>query len=245
MRRWLHGWLLFACCFASAAMAADAAPKRVLVFGDSNVWGWIPVERGIPTTRYPSDVRWPGVARAALGDGYEIVEEGLSGRTTDVTDPTAPQVAGAGLDGSEYLSPAVASHLPLDLVVILLGTNDLKAQYDRSSEQIAAGIRKLIDLIRSTGSGVDTEYRAPKVLVLAPPPLVRTKTFPEAVFAGAIEKSRRLAPVYQPVAAAAGADFLDLGTITVADGVDGLHLSAAAHPTIGLAVAAKIQALFG
>ena len=222
-----------------------AAVRRVLVFGDSNTWGWIPVERGIPTTRYAPDQRWPGVSQAALGDGFEIIEEGLSGRTTDLfdSDPTVKELSGAGLDGSAYLPAAVASHLPLDLVVIMLGTNDLKTKFDRSPEAIALGVRGLVERVRRIDRGAWTEYPAPRVLVLAPPPLVQTERFPAAILAGGIDKSRALASHLEAVAAATGAEFLDVGSITSADGVDGIHLSEAAHRKIGLAVADKIRAI--
>jgi lysophospholipase L1-like esterase len=109
----------------STAQAAEGATRRIMVYGDSNTWGYIPVESGL-TTRYPENVRWPGVLRAALGPGYEVIDEGLSARTTDLPDLTLPHISGAGLDGSAYLPAAIATHLPLDLVVIMLGTNDLK-----------------------------------------------------------------------------------------------------------------------
>ncbi len=224
---------------------STAATKRVLVFGDSNTWGWIPVERGIPTTRYATGQRWPGVAQAVLGDGFEIIEEGLSGRTTDLfdSDPTVKELSGAGLDGSAYLPAAVASHLPLDLVVIMLGTNDLKTKFDRSPEAIALGVRGLVERVGRIDHGAWTEYPVPKVLVLAPPPLVQTERFPAAILAGGIDKSRALASHLEAVAAATGAEFLDVGAITSADGVDGIHLSEAAHRKIGLAVADKIRAI--
>src|SRR3712207_6385036 len=128
--------------------AAEGAGKRIMGYGDSNTWGYIPVESG-PTTRYPADGRWPGVLKAALGLGYEVIEEGLSARTTDIPDPTLPHISGAGLDGSAYLSPALATHLPLDLVVIMLGTNDVKKMFDRSPLRVALGVGKLIDIVRS------------------------------------------------------------------------------------------------
>jgi CubicO group peptidase (beta-lactamase class C family)/lysophospholipase L1-like esterase len=217
-----------------------SSAHRVLVFGDSNTWGWIPVERGFPTARYDADRRWPGVAQAALGHDYEIVEEGLSGRTTDLADASVQEVPGAGIDGSAYLPAAIASHLPLDLVVIMLGSNDLKTAYDRSPEEVALGLRRLIERIQSMDRSVWTEYPAPKVLVVAPPPFVATARFPGAVFAGGIEKSRQLARHFETVADATGAEFLDAGTITSADGVDGLHLTEAAHRRLGLAIAGKI-----
>jgi CubicO group peptidase (beta-lactamase class C family)/lysophospholipase L1-like esterase len=220
-----------------------AAVRRVLVFGDSNTWGWIPVEEGYPTTRYDADRRWPGVAQAALGSGFEILEEGLSGRTTNLPDPSETQISGAGLDGSAYLPAAVASHVPLDLVVIMLGTNDLKATFERTPEEIAGGMQRLIEKVQSLDKAAWTTYPAPKVLVVAPPPLAQTPIFPAEYFAGGIEKSRALAAHYAKAAAATGAAFLDVSALTSADGVDGIHLSEAAHRKIGLAVAAKIQEL--
>ena len=139
---------------ALATGTAEAATKRIMVYGDSNTWGWAPVERGVPSTRYCEEERWPGVLQAALGDAFEVVEEGLSARTTDLPDPTLPQVGGAGLDGSAYLPAALATHLPLDLVVIMLGTNDLKAMYDRSPFRIALGVGKLVDIVRESAGGV-------------------------------------------------------------------------------------------
>jgi CubicO group peptidase (beta-lactamase class C family)/lysophospholipase L1-like esterase len=220
-----------------------AEAKRILVFGDSNTWGWVPVGRGYPTTRHAKDRRWPGVAQAELGNGYEIIEEGLSGRTTDLADPSVPELAGAGLDGSAYLPAAVASHLPLDLVAIMLGTNDLKASFDRTPEQIAGSVQKLVESVLAMDGAAWTEYAAPKVLVVAPPPLVATERFPSEAFAGGVGKSQALSARYREIAAAAGAEFLDAGAVTHTDGVDGLHLSEDAHRELGLAVASKIRAI--
>ncbi|HKX98539.1 MAG TPA: serine hydrolase [Steroidobacteraceae bacterium] len=220
----------------------ESAPaKRVLVYGDSNTWGWIPVERGFPTARFGAGERWPGVAQAALGDGYEIVEEGLSGRTTNLPDPAVAELAGAGLDGSAYLPAAVASQLPVDLVVIMLGTNDLKTSFDRSPQDIARGMRTLVEQVKAMDHAVWTEYPAPKILVVAPPALAQTERFPAAAFSGGIEKSRQLADLYSNVATDAGVEFLDAGAVTATDGVDGLHLTAEAHRKLGQAIATKIR----
>jgi lysophospholipase L1-like esterase len=223
-RRRLVGALTAVALLAgSMAHAADGATKRIMVYGDSNTWGYIPVESG-STTRYPKDVRWPGVLQAALGSGYEVIDEGLSARTTDVSDPTLPHISGAGLDGSAYLSSALATHQPLDLVVIMLGT--------------------LIDIVGQTKGGVGTSYSAPKVLVLAPPPL--GKLFPEGRaerFAGGVEKTKALPGYYEAIAKAAGAEFLDVGKLTITDGIDGVHLSPEAHKAIGTGVAEKVNAI--
>jgi lysophospholipase L1-like esterase len=228
---------------ANVSHAAEGAAKRIMVYGDSNTWGYIPVESGT-TTRYPKDVRWPGVLQAALGSGYEIIDEGLSARTTDIPDLTLPHISGAGLDGSAYLSPALATHLPLDLVIIMLGTNDVKKMFDRSPLRIALGVGKLIDIVAQTKSGVGTSYPTPKVLVLAPPPL--GKLAPESRaerFAGGVEKTKAMPAYFEAIAKAAGAEFLDLGKLTTTDGVDGVHLSPAAHKAIGTGVAEKVKAI--
>lgn len=225
---------------AFAAGAADAATKRVMVYGDSNSWGWIPVANGFPSTRYEEAKRWPGVLQAAWGSDYEVIDEGLSARTTDLADPTLPQIGGAGLDGSAYLPAALASHLPLDLVVIMLGTNDLKAMYARSPLRIALGMGKLVDIVASTKGGVGTTYGAPKVLVLAP--LGPQSVFKE-MFEGGVEKLRALAPLYEDIAEAADAEFLDVGQVTKTDGSDGIHFTEAGQKAIGLAVAEKVKTI--
>jgi lysophospholipase L1-like esterase len=228
---------------SSIAHAADGAAKRIMGYGDSNTWGFIPVESG-STTRYPADVRWPGILKTALGQNYEVIEEGLSARTTDIPDPTLPHISGAGLDGSAYLSSALATHQPLDLIVIMLGTNDVKKMFDRSPYRIALGMGKLIDVVAQTKGGVGTSYPTPRVLVLAPPPL--GKLFPEARaerFAGGVEKTKAIPGYYEAVAKAAGAEFLDVGTLTTTDGIDGVHLSPEAHKAIGVGVAERVKSI--
>ena len=223
--------------------AADDATKRIMVYGDSNTWGYMPVESG-PTTRYPADVRWPGVMENELGDEYEVIEEGLSARTTDVPDPSLPHISGAGLDGSAYLSSAIATHHPLDLVVIMLGTNDVKAMFDRSPFRIALGVGKLIDIVEQTGGGVGTSYSAPKVLVLSPPPLGDVAPEGRAErFAGGVEKTEALPPLYEAIAEAAGVEFYDVGTLATTDGIDGVHFSPETHNAIGVGVAEKVMSI--
>ncbi|WP_410217935.1 SGNH/GDSL hydrolase family protein [Paracoccus sp. (in: a-proteobacteria)] len=247
-RRSLFGAMaMLALLSGGVAQAQDqdtqAEAKRILVYGDSNTWGYIPVESG-PTKRYAADVRWPGVLQAELGESYEVVEAGLSARTTDIADPTLPHISGAGLDGSAALSPIIASHLPLDLVVIMLGTNDVKAQFNRSPFRIALGMGKLIDIVEQTGSGVGTDYPTPEVLVLAPPPLGTLHPEGRAErFAGGLEKTRVLPQYYHAIAEAADAEFLDVGTFAETDGIDGVHLSAEAHEQIGRGVAEKVRSL--
>jgi lysophospholipase L1-like esterase len=226
-----------------ATDAGAAEPKRILAYGDSITWGWKPVASGLPSDRYPESERWPGALQANLGHGYVVVEEGLNARTTDTPDQTLPQITGAGLDGSAYLPAALASQQPLDVVVIMLGTNDLKAQFNRTPERIAEGADKLVQIVKNIQGGVGTTYTSPKVLLVAPPPLGTNMVFFKDAFAGGLEKSQQLAKAYKAVAQKEGVSFLDAGTVVKTDGVDGLHLSDRAEEALGRAIAAKVRDL--
>lgn len=228
-----------------SAAAAEAAPKRVLVFGDSNSWGWIPKTSGIPTERYPAEQQWPRVMQGLLGPEYELVVDALSGRTTDVADPGAP-MGGAALDGSAYLPAAVAAHVPLDLVVIMLGTNDTKAVFKRTPFRIALGAGKLVDIVQSSGrmfGGGWYDYAAPKVLLVSPPPMGPQTVFTE-VFEGdtGVQRSKGLSAAYRGVAEAASAGFFDAGSAITTDGSDGVHLTAEAQRKLGEAMAEQVRA---
>ena len=217
--------------------------RRVLCFGDSNTWGFMPVPHGAPTTRYAREQRWPQVMAAAIGAHVEVIEEALNGRTTDAADPALAQVAGAGADGSAYLPVALASHLPLDLVIIMLGTNDVKPHLGRAAPRIAQGAKKLLDYCRTLDGGVGSVYPNPKMLLIAPPPLGRLSEYFVEMFEGGHAKTVAMAPLYEGVARLTGAAFLDAGRHIETDGVDGVHLSEAAQRKLGLAVAAVTRGL--
>ena len=216
-----------------------AEKKRILFYGDSLTWGWVPVDNAVPTHRYPYEQRLAGVMAAELGDGYEIVEEALSGRTTAVDDPTDPR-----LNGASYLPSALASHLPLDLVIILVGTNDTKVYFHRTPFEIAAGVLGLIDQIAKSAGGVGTAYPAPQVLLVAPPPLGTFQhTWFAELFRGGLEKSAELAHHYGALATFLGIPFLNAGEVTSTDGVDGIHFTAENNEALGKALARKVEAM--
>lgn len=177
-----------------------------------------------------------------MGDllGAEIVEEGLNGRTTDIADPTHPEITGAGLDGAAYLPACLATHLPLDLVIILLGTNDLKAMYARPPLRIALGVARLVEIAKNIGAGVGTPYSGPEVLLVCPPPL-GTMTFFTEMFAGGHEKALMLPGLYAQIAALAGTRFMDAGRHIRSDAEDGLHWSAQSQRLLGQAAANMLR----
>ena len=234
------------CLFALFALVSPglAAPFRIVAYGDSLTYGWVPTANP-PSTRFGPDVRWPGVLQKELGTDYEVIEEGLDGRTTDALDPGSP-ISGAQLDGSAYLPACLASHLPVDLVIIMLGTNDLKPVFNRTPLRIALGAAHLIELVNTLNGGVGTNYPNPKVLLVCPPPLnpiIEQGPVFGAMFKGGVEKSKELPPLYEGAAKMGGAEFLDGGSVVSTDGVDGLHLTAEAQHKLGAAIAAKVKTI--
>ena len=220
--------------------------KRILVFGDSNSWGFVPCSADEATTRYDSSTRWPAVMAARLGSGVELIEEALSGRTTDLDDhqidlPSAHH-RGATFIDTKLLPAIVASHLPLDLVIIMLGTNDLKARFKRSPQNIALAALGLARLIAECDGGVATIYPSPKVLLVAPPPLGTGFHHPDE-WAGGPEKSLELGSVLRDAAAVAQLPFLNAGEFIKTDGKDGIHFTAEAQVKLGEAVAKKVSHL--
>lgn len=213
----------------------------ILCFGDSLTWGWVPSDPVVPTVRHPAGTRWTGVLAERLGPGYRVVEEGLSGRTTTADDPLDPR-----LNGSAYLPAALASHLPVDLVVLMLGTNDTKAYFGRTPFDIAAGVAVLLGQVAASAGGVGTAYPAPQVLLVAPPPLGDvTDPWLAEVFAGGREKSARLAEHLRALAGYVGVPFFDAGSVISTDGVDGIHLTAQNNRDLGAALAREVQRVLG
>lgn len=214
--------------------------KSILCYGDSNTWGCPPLEDWPITsvTRYGPDVRWGSVMRSTLGDDYWVVEEGLNGRTTIWDDP----VEGEYRNGKSYLMACLLSHAPLDLVILMLGTNDLKSRYSLSAWDIASGAGALINLIQKSESGPNNT--APQVLLLCPPPVARLTIFSE-MLAGAEAKSRQLAPHYQQVAHDKGCEFLDVGQVIACSDRDGIHFEAADQQKLGRVVAERVKHILG
>ncbi len=212
-----------------------AYPKTVLCYGDSNTFGHATVDR--PDGRYAPDERWPGVLAAALGSGWLVIAEGLGGRTTVSDDP----IEGAEKNGRTYLTPCLDSHRPLDVVVIMLGTNDLKARFNKTPWEIAAGVGVLVDVVKAAKAG--RKEGVPEILVVSPPPT--SDSFPTyaEMFIGAAPKSHRLAAEYQRMAAERGVHFFDAGSVIKSSPVDGIHFDPEAQATLGKAIAVEIGKL--
>ncbi len=211
--------------------------KTILCFGDSNTWG---SATRPDLDRYALAERWPGVLQARLGSDWNVIAEGLPGRTTVRPDP----IDGLWMNGADYLMPCLKSHRPLDAVAIMLGTNDLKHRFGATPGDIAGGVGVLLKTVKQSESGPGDGV--PKMMVICPAPILRDfgvrPDFSE-MFAGGYEKSLRLAPAYAAIAREHGAAFLNAGEVMQSSAFDGIHLDPDAHLALGNAVAASIAGL--
>ena len=209
---------VFVVCAASLPGWAEV---RILALGDSNTWG-----SNASGPRHGETVRWGRVLDAALPQAV-VVEEGRIGRRTDLG-------AGRALDniGQSVTAPLpdlVAQHLPLDLVVVMLGTNDLQSGQGRDADAIARSAFSLARILLTGG--------VEQVLVVAPPPLTNPDRGRLAsLFGGSQPASEALSPAYARLSRQTGIPVFDAGSVTRADGADGVHLSAAAQQKLGRAL---------
>ena len=207
---------------------------NVLVYGDSITWGIVPESRN----RFPFDERWPGVLENHLrdsGKNVRVIEDSLNGRRTVWEDPFRP-----GRNGRQGLAQRIEIHSPLSLVIVMLGTNDFQFSHPYNNAWSAAqGIVTLVNDIRS--APVEPGMPAPPVLVVCPPPIGPPKGFIAAKFLGADERCRGLADAYREVTSALGCHFFDAGSVTASSRVDGIHLDADQHVTLGKALVAVVS----
>jgi len=210
--------------------------KRILCFGDSNTWGYVPLSQ---LERFPEEVRWTGVLQSELGDGFRVIEEGQNGRTTVFDDPYESICK----NGSRHLPVLLESHKPLDLVVIMLGTNDLKTHLGQNARTIAAGAGVLVDRVLASDAG--PAFGAPQVLLIAPARLANAQCPFGHKFDGVYESSAQFAEAYQEVAELRGVPFLNAAEFVTVPETDCIHFDAAGHAALGRAVAAKVKEIFG
>jgi lysophospholipase L1-like esterase len=212
--------------------------KTILCYGDSNTWGYNP--RG---GRYGPETRWPMAMASLLNGGsiapksdggFWVVEEGLNGRTTCLEDPVE-----GDRNGLRQMIPILRSHRPLDLVVVMLGTNDLKHRFNPSPFEVSHGAQLVAKTaLKSECGRSDGE---PKVLLVSPPPLVDAPAFRQIVAENAIEISQKLPAYYRACAKECGALFFDAGTAVSSSEVDGVHWEAEGHLSFARAMAEEVR----
>ena len=205
--------------------------KKILCYGDSNTWGYDPKTED----RFDDNTRWTRVLGKTLGSGYEVIEEGLNGRTTVWDDPIEGYK-----NGLNYLIPCLESHRPIDLVVLMLGTNDLKHRFSLTAFDIAQGAGVLVRAIQMSQAG---RNGAPPITLLMAPPPTTTLTYFADMFEGAGSKSLKFAAQYERVSTELGCAFLNAGAVIVSSPLDGIHFEAGEHAKLGQAVATKVRSL--
>lgn len=208
--------------------------KNILCFGDSNTYGANPFTHG----RWGLHERWTGRLQDLLGSEYRVIEEGCSARTSLFTD----DLEGADV-GRLSLPVALQSHCPLDLVILMLGTNDMKHRFALLPEDIAVASMKLAQMVLQYDFGV---YKAPQVLMMSP--IEIAPGIEHGINTGfsenAVEVSRCLAPFYKKYADQCGVHFLNAAEFAVPSEVDMLHMDLENHAALAEAVHQKVLSIF-
>lgn len=205
--------------------------KSVLCYGDSLTWGYM-----AEGARHAYEDRWPSVLQERLGQGVKVIVDGLNGRTTAFDD----HLAGADRNGARILPTVLTSHAPLDLVVIMLGANDMKPFICGRAIGAKQGMQRLIDIVR--GHDYPFDYRVPSILVVAPPAISATASADfDAMFDGGMSESAKLAPLYAALCEEAGCGFFDAGSVAQTTPLDGVHLDAENTRAIGEALAPVVR----
>lgn len=209
--------------------------KSILCYGDSNTWGYNP-ENG---TRYPADIRWPGILQKELGTDYEVIENGIGGRSSVWDNPFFP-----GHNGKEGLIYALLSARPIDLMIIMLGTNDLKYN---DAFNVAKGQQTLIRAIKGYQQSVKLitpifTTNEPQLLLVSPPLLGESLGSRHTIEPYLNrEESKKLAEYYCAVAKEEHCFFLDAAEFATASQLDGMHLPVSEHSKLGMAICEKVR----
>ena len=215
--------------------------KHIVCLGDSNTHGYCadPKDCADGGIRFNESERWTRLLQEKLGEDYLVVEEGLSGRTTCFTDPIHE-----GMSALDYITPCLKSHEFVDLLIIMLGTNDTKDRFAASAACIALGMTRLVKKAQATECWGD---KKPNILVVAPPPIGKgmlTSLVADTMGTGCVEKSQQLAKYYEEQCHLIGAHFLDAGKLGCEfNKVDYMHLTRQDHAVLADALAALVPEL--
>ena len=207
--------------------------KSIVCFGDSITYGHNPLNG----ERLPETVRWTCLLQGILGDSFKVIEEGLNGRTTVFDDPNDDWK-----NGVDYIKGILCTHRPVDYLVIMLGTNDMKTVYNASLDAISEGLNEIVKKAESV-MNIKQGY-VPKILIVSPPeitPDILTGPFRDSFNEVSIEKSRHIAEYYKKVADKHGCMFLDAKLYIKPSVEDGLHLGPDGHKGLAEIIAKTIK----
>ena len=205
--------------------------KTILCYGDSNTYGL----KSDLVSRYPRNVRWTGILQEKLGSEYYVIEEGLGGRTTVWDDPVEDYK-----NGKKYLLPCLDSHKPLDLVIIMLGTNDLKSRFSVTPFDIGASMENLVKTIKSD-AGVD--FQPPKILLVTPVPIhsVGRAMDLDLMIPDMENRSKALSYYYEDIAKRYQLDYLNPEGKVEVNETDGIHYTEKGHAQMAELMAEKVK----
>ncbi len=209
--------------------------KTILCYGDSNTFGLMPDLKN----RYPYPERWTGILQRTLGDEYRVIEEGLGGRTTVWDDPVEEHK-----NGKTYLLPCLESHRPIDLVVLMLGTNDLKERFHVSSFDVGQSVGNLMRAILDSRSGPD--FGSPRILLICPVPIKdRGNKDLQRMMGEGYQKSLELDGYLRPLAEEMGAAYLNPGDRVAVSQEDGIHYTLEGHARMAELVKEEVLRILG
>ncbi|MDO4622511.1 MAG: GDSL-type esterase/lipase family protein [Eubacteriales bacterium] len=195
--------------------------KKVLCFGDSNTYGYNPYNG----QRYPETIRWTGILASLLGEQYEVIEEGCNGRTTQYDTPGEEWK-----NGMRTIIPCLNTHKPVDIVVLALGSNDMKTIFHADASNAAAGAEKLIGMIRSFAAA--KQQFQPEIILVSPPEIgegIVHTAFAAGFTAADAQKSKAFARFYKAAADRNGCRFWNAAACTGPSDIDHLHLDPKGH----------------
>lgn len=208
--------------------------KHILCYGDSNTFGTDPVHGG----RHADSVRWTGVLQQLLGPDYRVIEEGCGGRTTVFEDEIS-----SGRNGLSMLVPCLASHNPLDLVIIMLGTNDLKKRFQATSWDLGKAMERIVDEIRRFP--FEPVYPCPEILIVSP--VLIKDGISDSIYGCFVEEaavmSHCFAREYEAVSRNMGCHFFDAATVAEASEEDRLHMTAESHRKLAEALEKVVRSI--
>ena len=217
--------------------AREAIMKNILCFGDSNTWGYIPGT----AVRYDENTRWTGVMQNALGEGYRVLEDGLNARTSVYEDPWSPWRL-----GKEALPIALVAQKPLDLLVIMMGTNDLKFTDAFGAAKGAETLIAVAQMVQDRKESSKVFPNGLKILLVSPillDPCVANDEY--GTLRNGAEESKKFLKYYRHVAEAKGVEFFDAASVAQPSKVDGIHMMPEDHKALGEALAAKVMEILG
>lgn len=211
--------------------------KTILCYGDSITWGSDPETGG----RHAFEDRWTTVLQKALGSEVQVIADGLRGRTTAFDD----NMAACDRNGVRILPTVLYTHAPLDLVIFMLGSNDMKPAIAGTAVAAMQGMRRLIEIVRLNATR-DGTSEPPAVLIIAPPPLCETANTEYAgMLAGGVPQSQMLASLYADLADESGCGFFDAASVATSSPIDGVHLNTENTRAIGKALEPIVRMMLG